>query len=125
MVELYNLLEKTRVEAEKRIRRELSGFSGLIKAPIYNTFLPLIVNVQSERESYHFIFKRGGTVSLYNGSHNNPDVTISGEHIELIYLLQGKDKNRFTLDERTGKIKIISHTSKGPQAIAKIREMFS
>ncbi|GAI28198.1 unnamed protein product [marine sediment metagenome] len=125
MVELYNLLEKIRIEAERQIRRELSGLGGLIKAPIYNTFMPLIVNVQSERESYHFIFQRGRAVSLYDGSHKNPDVTISGNHTELIYLLQRKDRNRFIMDEKTGKIEIISHTSKGTKAIAKIREMFS
>ncbi|GAI52113.1 unnamed protein product, partial [marine sediment metagenome] len=70
--------------------------------PIYNTFMPLIVNVQSERESYHFIFQRGRAVSLYDGSHKNPDVTISGNHTELIYLLQRKDRNRFIMDEKTG-----------------------
>ena len=125
MDELYNLLARIRIEAESRIRSELSGLGGIIKAPIYNSFMPLFVNVRSEKESYHFTFQKGGAVSLYRGTHNNPDVTMSGDHTELKYLLQTRDKNKFQIDERTGKIKIIVHTSKGGQAIGKIREMFA
>ena len=72
----------------------------------------------------NFIFQKGGSVSLRRGLHNNPDVKVSGEHAELLYLFQNRDKERFKLDERTRKISIIPRTFKGRQVITKLRELF-
>lgn len=125
MGELHDLLQSIRDEAERKIKNELSGLTGLVKAPIYNMFMPLVVNIQTENEECHFIFQKGGSVFLYQESHHNPDITVSGEHAGLMYILRTREKNRFIADEKAGKIKIIPHTPKGSQAVTKIREILS
>lgn len=61
---------------------------------------------------------------MYSGLHNSPDVKVSGEYAELLFLLQTRDKKRFEMDERTGKITISTFTFKGRQGVTKLRELF-
>jgi hypothetical protein len=122
MGELYDLLQSIRNQAEDKIRNELSGFAGQLKAVIYNRFMPLVVNIQTENERCYFTFQKGGSVLLYQGLHNNPDVTVSGEHAELMYLLQTREKKRFIADEEAGKITITPRTPNGSKAVGYIRE---
>ena len=61
---------------------------------------------------------------MHQGLHTNPDVNVSGEHAELLYLLQNRDKKRFEMDERARKVKIIPRSLKGMQAVTKLRELF-
>ena len=124
MEDLYNVLKEIGTEAETKARGELSDPPGSLKALLYNMLMPLVLNFQTEEESYHFIFQKGGSVSLYRGLHNSPDVNVSGEHAELLFLLQTRDKKRFEIDERTGKIKIGTFTFKGRQGVTKLRELF-
>lgn len=124
MEELYNVLKEIGIEAENKVKRELSGPTGRIKALFYNVITPAVLNFQTERESYHFIFQKGGSVSLRRGLHKCPDVNVSGEHAELLYLLQNRDKKRFEIDERRRKIKVIPRSFKGRQAVMKLRELF-
>lgn len=124
MEDLYNVLKEIGTEAESKVKGELSDPPGSIKALLYNMLMPLVLNFQTEEESYHFIFQKGGSVSLYRGLHNSSDVKISGEHAELLFLLQTRDKKRFEMDERTGKITIITFTFKGRQGVTKLRELF-
>jgi len=124
MEDLYNVLKEIGTEAESKVKGELSDPPGSIKALLYNMLMPLVLNFQTEEESYHFIFQKGGSVSLYRGLHNSSDVKVSGEHAELLFLLQTRDKKRFEMDERTGKITIITFTFKGRQGVTKLRELF-
>jgi hypothetical protein len=124
MVGLDGLLEEIGNKVENKVLLELSGLLGIIKAVFYNMLMPLVLNVKTERESHHFIFQTGGSVSLYKGLHNNADVEISGEHEEILYLLKTRDKDRFVTDEQTGKITVVSHTRKGRQAVMILRAMF-
>ncbi len=124
MVELYPLLEEIGTEAEKKVKSECSGPLGSIKSHIYCILMPMVLQIQTEKESHHFIFQKDGSVTLHEGAHGKPDVTFSGEHAELLYLLQNRDKKRFEQDERTKKIKIISRTFKGRQAVMKLRDLF-
>jgi hypothetical protein len=124
MEELYTVLKEIGSEAEKKVKRELSGPTGRIKALFYNVIMPAVLNFQTERESYHFIFHRGGSISLRRGLHTSPDVKVSGEHAELLYLLQNRDKKRFEIDERRRRIKVIPCSLKGRQAVMKLRELF-
>ena len=122
---LYNVLKEIGTEAESKVKGELSDPPGSIKALLYNMLMPLVLNFQTdEEESYHFIFQKGGSVYLYSGLHNSPDVKVSGEHAELLFLLQTRDKKRFEMDERTGKITISTFTFKGRQGVTKLRELF-
>ncbi|MDI6885491.1 MAG: hypothetical protein QMD22_03925 [archaeon] len=124
MEELYTVLKEIGIEAGKKVKRELSGPLGAIKLPLYNLLAPMILNFQTERESYHFISQKGGSVSLRRGLHKSPDVNVSGEHAELLYLLQNLDKRRFEIDERRRRIKVIPRSLKGRQAVMKLRELF-
>ena len=124
MEELYTVLKEIGIEAENKVKRELSGPTGRIKTLFYNVITPAVLNFQTERESYHFIFQKGGSVSLRRGLHTSPDVNVSGEHAELLYLLQNRDKKRFEIDERRRKIKVIPCSFKGWQAVMKLRELF-
>jgi len=124
MEDLYNVLKEIGTEAESKVNGELSDPPGSIKTLLYNMLMPLVLNFQTEEESYHFIFQKGGSVSLYMGLHNSPDVNVSGEHAELLFLLQTRDKKRFEMDERTGKITISTFTFKGRQGVTKLRELF-
>lgn len=124
MESLYDVLKEIGVETESKVKRELSGPSGAIKTLFYNLITPLVLDFQTEEECYHFIIQKGGSVSLRRGLHSNPDVKVSGEHAELLYLFQNRDKERFTLAERTRKITIIPRTFKGRQVIMKLRDLF-
>ncbi len=124
MEDFYSVLKEIGTEAECKVKGELSDPPGSIKAFLYNMLMPLVLNFQTEEESYHFIFQKGGSVYLYMGLHNSPDVKVSGEHAELLFLLQTQDKKRFEIDEKTGKIKISTFTFKGGQGVTKLRELF-
>lgn len=124
MDELYNALKEIGCEAERKVKEELSGTAGRIKALFYNLITPMVLNFQTERADYHFLFHRGGAISLHRGLHPNPDVTVSGEHAELLFLLKNRDKKRFELDERARKVKISPRSLKGMQAVSKLRELF-
>ncbi|HUV02944.1 MAG TPA: hypothetical protein VMW67_05835 [Desulfobacteria bacterium] len=121
---LYNALKEIGTEEERKVKAELSGSSGPIKILFYNLITPLVLNFETERERYHFIFQKGGSVSVCRGLHNNPDVIVSGAHAELLYLLQSHDKERFKIDEQTRKVKIRTRTFKGRQTVTKLRELF-
>jgi hypothetical protein len=124
MESLGNLLNEIGREAEYKVKRELSGPAGALKAFFYNVITPLVLNFETEHEVYHFVFQRGGSVSVQRGLHANPDVKVIGEHAELLYLLQNRDAKRFELAEKSGKIKIVCRTFKGGQTVVKLRELF-
>ena len=121
---LYNALKEIGTEAERKVKEELSGSAGPIKLLFYNLITPLVLNFETERERYHFIFQRGGSVSVCQELHNNPDVIVSGAHAELLSLLQNRDTERFKLAEQTRKIEISTRTFKGRQTVTKLRELF-
>ncbi|MBN1762018.1 MAG: hypothetical protein JW878_02905 [Methanomicrobia archaeon] len=121
---LYNALKEIGTEAECKVKEELSGSSGPIKLLFYNLITPLVLNFETERERYHFIFQKGGAVSVCQELHNNPDVIVSGAHAELLYLLLNRDKERFKIAEQTRKVTINTPTFKGRQTVTKLRELF-
>ena len=121
---LYTLLREIGTEAENKTKRELSGSQRSVKTLLYNMLMPLVLNFQTEEESYHFIFQKGGSVALQRGLHDCPDIKVTGEHAALIQLLQNKDKEGFLVAEQTRKIKIVTPTYKGRLAVIKLRELF-
>jgi len=124
METLHNLLTEIGREAERRLKFELSGPGGPLKTFFYNQITPLVLNFETDQECYHFVFQAGGAVCLYRGLHANPDVAVLGEHAELIYLFQSRDAKQFELAEKTRKLRIVSHTFKGRQAVNKLRGLF-
>lgn len=124
MEALYDVLKEIGIEVENKVKEELSGPSGKLKALFYNIITPLVINVQTERDGYHFIFHKSGAVSLHRGLHDHQDVKVSGEPAELRYLLQARDKERFEMYKRARKIEILASTFKGRQAVTKLRKLF-
>ncbi len=124
MTGLYDILEDIRNEAETRIQKELSGFLGIVRASVYNMFMPLVVNVITEDEAYHLTFQRGGTARLDKGSSATPDVTLRSSYSALRGLFQSRSKDGFEAAVQQGDIVITANTPKGQQALSKIKEMF-
>ena len=124
MTALYSLLREIGTEAEQNAKRELFGSSRSMKTLLYTMLMPLVLNFQTEEESYHFIFQKGGSVSLLHGLHENPDVYVSADHAKLIHILQNRDKAGFERAERTRRIKIMARTFKGSLAVVKLRALF-
>ncbi len=124
METLYNLLTEIGREAERKVNSELSGLGGPLKTYFYKKITPLVLNFETEQECYHFVFEFSGTVCLYRGLHATPDVHFTGEYAEMIYLFKNQDAKRFEQDEKTRKLKIVSHNFKGRQAVRKLREFF-
>jgi hypothetical protein len=123
MESLYNLLREFGIEAEHKGRQELSSSSKMMKA-FFEALTPVIFNIRTEQERYHFIFQKNGAVSLHPGLLNSADVTLSGPHSEVLYLLETRDKKRFEMNERKRIIRISATTFKGIVAASKLRKLF-
>ncbi|HDS46208.1 MAG TPA: hypothetical protein ENN68_09040 [Methanomicrobia archaeon] len=123
---MYNSLRELGIEAERKGRAEMRGDSksAKIKTLLYRAMTPIFFNIQTEKECYHFIFQKDGSVVLSPGLHPKPDINLTGAYDEVIHLLQTRDKKLFELVQRTGKITITTPTFKGREAVVKLREMF-
>ena len=123
---MYNSLKELGIEAERKGKIEMSGDakSRKIKTLMYRVMMPIVFNIQTEKECYHFIFQKDASVVLCQGLHPKPDVKLSGTYDEVLHLLQSRDKKLFEMDQRTGKITITTPTFKGREAVIKLREMF-
>jgi len=123
---MYNSLRALGIEAERKGKAEMSGEtkSGKIKTLMYRVMTPIVFSIQTEKECYHFIFQKDGSVVLCPGLHPKPDVNLTGAYDAVIHLLQSRDKELFEMDQRTGKITITTPTFKGREAVIKLREMF-
>ncbi len=122
--QLYRLLAPFRDEIQARIHKRLSGWRGKIEKIVYNAFMPLVGNVETDHESCHLTFERGGSVTLLEGSSSNPDVTVQCSHELLEDLITIRDPARFDAAEAKGEITIKAHTRKGRRALSYIRREF-
>ena len=123
---MYKSLRELGIEAERKGKAEMSvdTKSGKIKTLMYRAMTPIFFNIQTEKECYHFIFQKDGSVVLCPGLHPKPDINLKGAHDEVIHLLQTRDRKLLEKDQRTGNITITTPTFKGREAVTKLREMF-
>ena len=123
---MYNSLKELGIEAEHKGKAEMCGNtkSAKIKTLMYRVMTPIVFNIQTEKECYHFIFQKDGSVVLCSGLHPKPDVTLNGAYDDVVHLLRSRDRELFEKDQRTGKIMITTPTFKGREAVTKLREMF-
>jgi hypothetical protein len=118
-------LEKMRTELESGIKRQLSGLQGLVVKPVYNSMMPLHVEMSLVSQVYDFVFLKDGMVSLKPGSALTPDVRIESDPQTFMALFQNPSSELFNQLESESKIKITSLTEKGKQAEGYIRKHFA
>jgi len=118
---LENVLEEMRTRLEERIKRQLSGLQGFVVRPVYNSMMPLHVEMSLAPETFEFVFLKEGTVELSRGHASNPDVRIESDAQTFMSLFQNPSAERFKELESQGKTIITSLTKKGKDAEGYIR----
>jgi hypothetical protein len=118
---LEDILEEIRANLEDRIKRQLSGLQGLVARPVYNSMMPLHVELSLAPEVFELVFLKDGVVELRHGYGASADVRIETDSQTFMFLFQNSSAERFNELERQGKIRITSLTKKGKDAEAYIR----
>ena len=118
---LDDILEQIRVRLEERIKQQLSGLQGLVARPVYNSMMPLHVEVSLAPEAFELLFLKDGIVELRHGSGSIVDVRIESDPQTFASLFQNPNSELFNDLERRGKIRITPLTKKGKDVEAYIR----
>jgi len=113
--------EEVRIELEKVVKEKMSGMP-LLTLVGFKVFMPLIVKVVTSQGVVSLTILGNGNVQLGKYVSARFDITIHASFETLISLLHSRDKNKFIRAEKEGKLRIISHTSKGQKAEGKLRE---
>ena len=118
---LENILEEIRSRLEEKIKRRLSGLQGFVLGPIYNSIIPLHVEISLQSEVSEFVFLEGGAIGLTRSRSSNPDVRIESDPQTFMSLFQNPSTELFKDLESRNKIRITSLTKKGQNAEGYIR----
>jgi hypothetical protein len=118
---LESILEEIRARLEERIKRQLSGLQGFVVRPVYNSMMPLHVEVSLAPQLYDFVFLQDGVVELRHGSGSTVDLRIESDAQTFISLFRNPSTKLFNELEGQGKIRVISLTKKGKDAEGYIR----
>jgi hypothetical protein len=118
---LQDALEEIRARLEERIKRQLSGLQGLVVRPVYNSMMPLHLQVSLGPQLYEFVFLKDGAVELRHGSGSSVDVRIESDAQTFMSLFQNPSTELFNELEGQGRIRINSVTKKGKDAEGYIR----
>ncbi|MGA2627894.1 MAG: hypothetical protein ABSF63_12665 [Candidatus Bathyarchaeia archaeon] len=118
---LDDALEETRVRLEERIKRQLSGLQGFVVRPVYNSMMPLHVEVSLAPEVFEFVFLKDGIVELRHRYGAPADVRIESDGQTFTSLFRNPSPELFNELERQRKIRITSLTKKGKDAEGYIR----
>jgi len=118
---LEDVLEEIRTNLENKIQRQLSGLQGFVLKPLYNSTMPLHVQLSLAPEIFEFLFYEDGIVKLIHGSGSNPDVRIESDPQTFMSLFQNPSAKLFNELERGSRIRITSITKKGSDAEGYIR----
>jgi len=118
---LESVLEEIRARLEERIKRQLSGLQGFVVKPVYNSMMPLHVELSLSPEIFELLFLKDGIVELRQGSDSIVDVHIETDAQTFMSLFRNPSAEMFNELERQRKIRIISLTKKGKDAEGYIR----
>jgi hypothetical protein len=122
---LEGVLEEIRARMEERIKRQLSGLQGFVVRPVYNSMMPLHVEVSLAPEVFEFAFLKDGIVELRHGYGALTDVRIESDAQTLRNLFQNPDAELFKDLEKQDRITITVLTKRGREAEAYIRRYLS
>ena len=118
---LGDVLEEIRIRLEDSIKRQLSGLQGFVVRPVYNSMMPLHVEMSLVPEVFEFVFLKDGMLELSHGYGSNADVRIESDAQTFMSLFQSPSAELFNELERQRKIRITSLTKKGKDAEGYIR----
>ena len=118
---LEGVLEEIRATLEERIKRQLSGLQGFVVRPVYNSMMPLHVEMSLPPEVFEFVFLKDGIIEMRHGYSASPDVRIESDGQTFTSLFRNPSPELFNELERQRKIRITSLTKKGKDAEGYIR----
>jgi hypothetical protein len=124
-MDLFSILAPLRDQAENRIKQEILGPSNIGKRFLYDSVMPLHLNVTGDSQECNLGFLAGGNVQLHIGLALNPDVTVKGDLASLRDVIFQRSSRLFEEAERGKRIVVIGHSWKGQQAVERIRELLS
>jgi len=113
---LDDALEEIRARLEEGIKRQLSGLQGFVVRPVYNSLMPLHVEMSLAPEVFDFSFHKDGIVELRHGNSAPADVRIESDGQTFTSLFRNPSAELFNELERQRKIRITSLTKKGKDA---------
>ena len=122
---LDSVLEEIRARLEERIKRQLSGLQGFVVRPVYNSMMPLHIEMSLASEVFEFVFLKDGIVELRHGSGAPADVRIESDGQTFQSLFRNPSPELFNELEGQRKIRITSLTKKGKDAEGYIRRYFA
>ena len=122
---LEDALEELRTRLENGIKRQLSGLQGLVVKPVYNSMMPLHVEVSLASHLYDFVFLKDGLVLLRPSSRLTPDLRIESDAQTMMSLFQNPSSELFKQLESQSKIRITPLTKKGKDAEGYVRSYFA
>jgi len=123
--DLASLLEPLRVEAERKIREQLSGPKGFGLKFMYDAMMPINLNITGDSQECTLEFLAGGDVQLHSGLAPSPDVSVKGDLESLRNVILQRSSSMFDEAERNRRIVVTAHSWKGEQAMKKVREILS
>ena len=122
---IEELLSQVRSQLEEKIKRQLSGLKGFVAKPIYNSLMPLHVEMLTDPETFELIFLNDGDIELRRGQSSNPDVRMESDAQTLGNLFQDPSAELFKDMEKQNRIRITALTKNGRAAESYIRGYLS
>jgi hypothetical protein len=118
---LEEVLEEVRVRLREKIKHQLSGLQGFVVKPIYNSRMPLCLEMLAGGQMFEVMFLVDGEIELKRGRSSNPDIRIESDSETLRKLLQNPSADSFKDLETRKQIRIIALTQNGRDTEAYIR----
>jgi hypothetical protein len=119
---LGGVLEEMRMRLEEKIKQQLSGLQGFVVRPVFNSMMPLRVEMLLAPDVFEFEFLKDGIVELSHGRGSNVDVRIESDAQTFMNLFKNPSAELFKELERQRKIRVTPLTKKGNNAETYIRK---
>jgi len=116
------MLEEMRSKLEEGIKKQLSGLRGLVVRPIYNSMMPLHVEIALPSNLFELEFMNDGPVNLSRDPPSNVDLRIQTDAETLRAVFKHPSAELFAELEAQRRISITSLTKKGSDAEGYIRK---
>ena len=118
---LEEVLSQVRTQLEEKIKRQLFGLQGIVVKPLYNSLMPMHVEILTDPEAFELVLLSDGFIELKPGQSSAPDLRIESDAEMLRNLFENPDVDRFKDLEKQSRITITALTRKGIEAEAYIR----
>ena len=119
------MLEGMRSKLEEGIKQHLAGLRGLVVKPVYNSMMPLHLEMVLPSNVFELVFLKEGLVSLSRNPPSSVDVRIQTDAETLRTVFEHPSAELFAELEAQSKMSITSLTKKGSDAEGYIRKYFA